>query len=143
MTYSPKRGLLTVLVLSVQIRFWLQKICCPRKFYSRKCWSKIIHLLKVRCVSKKWNLFYDQYLHQTKHKSAGYIFNLKGWIHSSLWSTKAFLYHIREPRYQQKNIGYKISRPWDKEQSLNLTPPRFMHNFSSYEHFRKLGHGPF
>ena len=29
---------------------------------------------------------------------------------SSVWSTKTFLYDIRELRYQQNNMGYQISR---------------------------------
>jgi len=33
-------------------------------------------------LKKKWDLFYDQYLRQIKHKSAGYIFDFKGGIHS-------------------------------------------------------------
>ena len=36
------------------------------------------------------------------------ILHLKGGIHSSVWSTKIFLYNIREPRYNQNKIGYKI-----------------------------------
>ena len=36
------------------------------------------------------------------------ILHLKGEIHSSVWSTKIFLYDIREPRYNQNKIGYKI-----------------------------------
>ena len=62
------------------------------------------------CLKKKGDLFYDHYLHQIKYKFTGYLFNLKGGIHSSIWSTKAILYHIREPRYKQRNIGYKISK---------------------------------
>ena len=45
------------------------------------------------------------------------IINLKGEIHSSVWSTKTFLYAIREPRYKQNNIGYQISRILDNDQS--------------------------
>ena len=62
------------------------------------------------CLKKKGDLFYDHYLHQIKYKFTGYLFNLKGGIHSSIWCTKAILYHIREPRYKQRNIGYKISK---------------------------------
>ena len=64
------------------------------------------------------------------------IINLKCGIHSSVWSTKTFLYNIREPRYKQIKIMNNLIY-------LNLIPPRFMHTFSSYEHFRRLGHVPF
>ena len=29
---------------------------------------------------------------------------------SSVWSTKTFLYNIRDPKYKQNNMGYQISR---------------------------------
>ena len=38
------------------------------------------------------------------------IFYLKGEINSSTWSTKTFLYEIREPRYKQIKMGYHISK---------------------------------
>ena len=34
----------------------------------------------------------------------------KGGIHSFVWSTKTFLYDIREPRYKQIKMGYHISK---------------------------------
>ena len=46
-----------------------------------------------RVPQKKWDLFYDQYLHQTEHKSVGYIFNLKGGIHNSIFGKIIFLHH--------------------------------------------------
>ena len=39
-----------------------------------------------------------------------YIFHLKGWIHRSVWSTKTFLYDIRELRYKQNNMVYQIPK---------------------------------
>ena len=36
------------------------------------------------------------------------IFHLKGRIHSFVWSTKKFLYDIRELRYKKIKIGYQI-----------------------------------
>ena len=36
------------------------------------------------CLKKKSDLFYDQYLNQIAHKSAGYIFNLKAGTESSI-----------------------------------------------------------
>ena len=38
------------------------------------------------------------------------IFYLKGEINSSTWSTKTFLYEIREPRYKQIKMGHQISK---------------------------------
>ena len=61
---------------------------------------------------KKWDLFYDKFLHQIKHKSAGCMFYLKGGIHISVWSTTKCLYDIREPRYKQIKMGYQILKKW-------------------------------
>ena len=36
--------------------------------------------------------------------------HLKGEIHISAWSTKTFVFDIRELRYKQNNMGYQISR---------------------------------
>ena len=41
--------------------------------------------------------------------------HLKGGIHSFVWSTKSFLYKIRELRYKQNNIGYQILKIWRKK----------------------------
>ena len=38
---------------------------------------------------------------------SGYKNALKGGIHSFAWSTKTFLYDIREPRYKQIKMGYQ------------------------------------
>ena len=38
------------------------------------------------------------------------IIHWKGGIHSFVWSTKTFLYDIREPRYKQIKMGYQISK---------------------------------
>ena len=45
------------------------------------------------CLKKKWDLFYDQYLHQNKHKSAEYIYHFNAPLRVQL-----FLYDIREPK---------------------------------------------
>ena len=45
------------------------------------------------------------------------IFHMKGVIHSFIWSTKTFLYDIREPRYKQNNLGYQKSRDENNKQS--------------------------
>ena len=39
-----------------------------------------------------------------------HIIHWKGGIHSFVWSTKTFLYNIREPRYKQIEMGYQISK---------------------------------
>ena len=57
-------------------------------------------LTHTGCLKKKWDLFYYQYIHQIKHKCAGNIFHFKGGFHSSVLSTKKFLYNIRELRYK-------------------------------------------
>ena len=75
------------------------------------------HTYTYRVPQKKGDLFCDQYLHHIKHKYAGYIFYWKDGIHSSVWSTKTFLYHIREPRYKQNNMWYLISRISNNKQS--------------------------
>ena len=49
-----------------------------------------------------------------------YIFHLKGWINRSVWSTRTFLYNIRELRYKQNNMGYHISKILNFEQSSVL-----------------------
>ena len=38
------------------------------------------------------------------------IIHLIGTIHSSVWTTKTFLYDIREPRYKPIKIGSQISK---------------------------------
>ena len=80
---------------------------------------------------KKWDLFYNKYLHQIKHKSAEYIFHLKGGIHSSVWSTKKFLYDRREARYKQTKMGYQIFKKLDIGQSkvLNSHIPNYFAYF--------------
>ena len=50
------------------------------------------------------------------------IIHLKGEIHSSVWSTKTFLYDIREPRYKENNMGYQISRILNNDQHYIVKP---------------------
>ena len=38
------------------------------------------------------------------------IIHCKGGLQSFVWSTKTFLYDIREPRYKQIKMGYQISK---------------------------------
>ena len=46
------------------------------------------------------------------------ILYLKGGLHSSVWSTKTFLYNIRKLRYKQNSMGYEISMIWNNYQSI-------------------------
>ena len=48
------------------------------------------------------------------------IFHIKGKIDRSVWSTKTFLYGIKEPRYKQNDMGYHISKILNFEQSSVL-----------------------
>ena len=48
------------------------------------------------------------------------MIHLKGEIHSSVWSTKTFLYDIREPRYREIKMGYQITKVLDIGQSSSL-----------------------
>ena len=63
-----------------------------------------------------------------KKRAAGCIFNLRDGIHSFVWSTKTFLYHTREPRYKQNNMGYQILRIWNKisKSDTTLAYPNFL-----------------
>ena len=59
--------------------------------------------------------------------------HLKGEIHSSFWSTKTISKTIWGTRFKDFEIMNNLIY-------LNLILPRFMHNFSSYEYFRRPGH---
>ena len=48
------------------------------------------------------------------------IIYVKGEIHSSIWSTKAFLYNKWEPRYNPIKMRYQISKILDSRQSSVL-----------------------
>ena len=48
------------------------------------------------------------------------IIHLKGEVHSSVWSTKTFLYDIRKLRYKQIKMGYQITKVLDIGQSCSL-----------------------
>ena len=45
------------------------------------------------------------------------ILDLKGWIHSSVFSTKTLLYDIRDPRCKQIKMEYQIFKNLDIGQS--------------------------
>ena len=62
-----------------------------------------------------------------------YTLHLKGRIHRFVWSTKTFLYNIREPRYKLNKIGYQISKVLYIGESNVLrtdTPYCFLYNWA-------------
>ena len=79
----------------VELGLW--KLCntgCPKKHSYKIVW------LMSPATNMLWDISY-----------------LKGGTCSSVWSTKTFIYDIREPRYKQNNMGYQILRNWIDEQS--------------------------
>ena len=72
---------------------------CPKK--NAPLWFCLIFL--VRKILEGW-----------------YIFHFKGGIDRSIWNTKTFLYGIREPRHNQNNMEYHISKFLNIEQSSVL-----------------------
>ena len=44
------------------------------------------------------------------------IFHMKSGIRRFIWSTKTFLYDIREPRYKENNLRYQKSRDGNDKQ---------------------------
>ena len=69
------------------------------------------------CFKKNFTLSFSLISLSIDMLEGWYISHLKGGIHSSVWSTKTFLYNIREPRYKQNDMGYKMSRIWYNQQS--------------------------
>ena len=69
------------------------------------------------------------------------IIHLKGEIHSSIWSTKNFLYDKREPRYKQIKIRYQIKKILDSGQSsvLKFDVPYCFTYISAFLCFTKMG----
>ena len=104
--------------------------------------------LKINFVSEKKIVAWNFFGLKQKFWSEGWDrFQLKGEIHSSIWSTKTFLYAIREPKYKQNNMGdqirFKEFEIMNNLLSWNPILPEFIHNFSSYECFLRLGHNSF
>ena len=69
-------------------------------------WKTILH---VQGVQKKMSRSICLISLATKMQESWDMIHWKGGIHSFIWSTKTFLYDIREPRYKQIKIGYQIS----------------------------------
>ena len=72
---------------------------------------------KIKGEPKKFHCSFRFISFATNMLEGWDIFYLKGGIQSSIWSRNTFLYVIRELRYKQNNIGYQISRIWNKDQS--------------------------
>ena len=69
--------------------------------------AKNLTLIDATRENSPWcNRYYNACI--KKHPIA--CISLKGGINSFVWSTKAFLYDIREPRYKQIKMGYQISK---------------------------------
>ena len=69
------------------------------------------------------------------------IFHLKGDILSSVWSPNAFLYKIREPRYNQIKMGYHILKFLNIGQSsvLKSDVPFYLTYISAPLYFIEMG----
>ena len=69
------------------------------------------------------------------------IIHLKGGINSSIWSTKTYLYEIREPRYKQIKTGYHISKFLNIGQSsvLKSDVPYYFTHISAPLYFIEMG----
>ena len=77
----------------------------------------LISLLEVKGVSlKTWPFHFLLFQHilfnslATNMLESWDLYHSKGEIHSSVWSTKTFLYDIREPRKKKIKMGYHISK---------------------------------
>ena len=68
----------------------------------------LIYVLGTGCLKKTAPLQFCLISLVRNILEGWYIFHFKGGIHRSIWSTKTFLYDIREPRYKLNNIGYHI-----------------------------------
>ena len=87
-------------------------------FFSKSLLKLILEYLRqLKGVSlKTWPFHFLLFQHilfnslATNMLESRDLYHSKGEIHSSVWSTKTFLYNIREPRYKQNNMRYKISR---------------------------------
>ena len=76
------------------------------KFTQIMAFFVVSKLYIIQCVQTKMSRSFCLFL-----QLQGWdIFHLKGGIHSSVWSTKTFLYDIRGPRCKQIKMGYQISK---------------------------------
>ena len=70
-----------------------------------------VHLFRSAASDHSHPDSIEESFHSTgchKKRAAGCIFNLRDGIHSFVWSTKTFLYNIRELRYKHIKMGYQI-----------------------------------
>ena len=76
--------------------------------------TKLCHIKGVSL--KTWPFHFLLFQHILFNSLATYmleswdLYHSKGEIHSSVWSTKTFLYDIREPRKKKIKMGYHISK---------------------------------
>ena len=79
-----------------------------------------IQMLKGGQIKTKMHSSFRVMFLATNMPEVWNIIHFKGKIHSSVWSTKTFLYDIRELRYKQNNMGYQISRIIKNDQSNSV-----------------------
>ena len=77
-------------------RYQYQKIPIPIQGVSKKMRHFVFLISLATNILENWD-----------------IIHWKGGIHRFVWSTKTFLYDIREPRYKQIKMGYQISKCLD------------------------------
>ena len=78
----------------------------------------IINGKNIQGVSKKNFTLDISIISPAINKLEGWdILDLKGWIHSSVFSTKTLLYDIRDPRCKQIKMEYQIFKNLDIGQS--------------------------
>ena len=82
--------------------------------------KKVIHPTSYRVSKKNALLWFCLICLVRNILEAWSIFHLKGGIYRSIWSTKTFLYDIREPRYKRNNMEYHISKFLNIKQSCVL-----------------------
>ena len=80
---------------------------CESLLYTRHYYSYRWH---IQGVQKKMSRSFCLISLATNMQESWDIIHWKGGIHSFVWSTKTFLYDIREPRYMQIRMGYQISK---------------------------------
>ena len=65
--------------------------------------------MKIKGVENK-NCTFENHSDETVSPAKNMLEGWKGGNHSSVWSTKTFLYFFREPKYKQNNMGYYFLR---------------------------------
>ena len=132
----------TIMSSHLQRLFQILSLCMKDKIIKIEFMVKGRHLT-YRVFQKNFTLGISIIFPTINMPEGWDIPHLKGGIHSSIWSTKKFLYNIRKPIYKQNNKGCKISRILDNEQSniLKSDTSTIYIDFFSYEHFRRTSKG--